>query len=327
MNETIQYIKSLFFDIENIEEVDITKFPIYLRDKFEFKNINILGNIFILTQYKSKPTLNVDNIKKDIIQIKKYTNSYPVIVFDSLRLNQREVLIKNKIPFIVPRTQLFIPYPPISLTEIEKREKIISDKFKKSTQVVFAFLLINEIDNINAHRIAEKLGYSVTTANRALNELVDKELIVQKNNGTRKKYIILDKMEYWNRGKLFLFNPISDAFLLMKNKVSLDDSRLYKSGDTALCEYSDNFDENTNLEKHFACGANDFPDLRNDSLPAFIDLSMSNFVAIETLVYNPALLAKDNKIDPVTLYAQYAEKHDERIEIAFDEIIEEIING
>ena len=54
---------------------------------------------------------------------------------------------------------------------------------------------------------------------------------------------------------------------------------------------------------------------------------MSSFVCVESLAYNPALLSKDDKIDVVTLYTQYLDKHDERAEIALDEIMEGIING
>ena len=39
------------------------------------------------------------------------------------------------------------------------------------------------------------------------------------------------------------------------------------------------------------------------------------------------ILSKDDKIDPISLYAQYLDKNDERVEMAFDKIFEEIING
>lgn len=327
MQEAIQYIKKLFFDIDSVEDIDTSKIPLYLKDKFELKNINLFGNNFIFAKYKEKQSLFIEIINKDFAQIKKYTNRYPIIILDNLRLNQRENLIKNKIPFIIPGTQVFIPYPPISLTEIEKREKVITEKFKKSTQVVFAYLLLNQLENINAHRIADKLGYSATTANRALNELVDKGLIIQSDNATRKKYIIADKKEYWEKGRQFLFNPVTDTILVMKDRIDVLDERLYKSNDTALYEYSDYFDEYVNREKHFACNSNSFNELYKHRYPNVIDYSMSNFVAIEMLSYDPGLLSKDDKVDPVTLYAQYIGKQDERIEIALDEIMGKIING
>lgn len=327
VKSAIQYIQSVFTDVANIENANLSNIPIYLFEKFNFTNFELLGNKCILAEYKKKQELFIDTISKDLKQIKRFTSRYPVFVFEGLRLKQRENLISSKIPFVVPETQIYIPYPPISLTEVEVRERIETEKFKKSTQVIFAYLLLNEIDTINAHKLSEKLGYSVTTANRALNELVDKGVLLQSSNGTRKKYTIPSKREYWEQGKQFLFNPVTNSFLLLKNNVDIGDRRLLKSGDTALCEYSDHFDENANYEKHYACFTNYFHELHKHGYPKSIEYSMSSFVYVESLAYNPALLSKDDKIDAVTLYAQYLDKHDERAEIALDEIMEGIING
>lgn len=327
LNSAIQYIQRVFSDVANIENSEFRNLPIYLTDKFDFMCFELYGNAYILAEYKEKQDLFIENIEKDIVQIKRLTDKNPVFVFNWLRLTQRENLIKNKISFVVPETQIFIPYPPIYLTETETREKTATDKFKKSTQVVFAYLLLNNVNNINAHKIAEKLGYSVTTSNRALNELVDKGLLIQNSNGTRKKYSIPNKRDYWELGKKYLFNPVSGAYLLLKERVNIGDNRLYKSGDTALSEYSDDFDEDSNYEKHYACHTKVFSEMHNNNYLKSIEFSMRSFVSLESFVYDPALLSKDDKIDLVSLYAQYLEKNDERLEMAFDKIFEEIING
>ena len=327
LNNAIQYIQRVFSDVFKIENLAIQNLPIYLTDKFDFMYFDLYENTYILAEYKEKQDLFIENIEKDITQIKRLTNRDPVFVFNWLRLTQRENLIKNKISFIVPETQIFIPYPPIYLTESEAREKTATDEFKKSTQVVFAYLLLNNVDNINAHRLAERLGYSVPTMNRALNELVDKGLLIQNSNGTRKKYLIPNKRDYWEFGKKFLFNPVSGSYLFLKERVNMDDNRLYKSGDTALSEYSDDFDEDINHEKHYACHSKVFSEMHNNNYLKSIEFSMRSFVLLESFAYDPALLSKDDKIDPVSLYAQYRDKNDERVEMAFDKIFEEIING
>ncbi len=327
LNNTIKYIQSVFDDVNKIGEFNVTNIPMYLSDKYLFIGLSILGNDCILVKPKIKQELIIGTIEKDLNQIKRFTHRFPVFVFCGLRLSQRKTLIKNKIPFVVPETQIFIPYPPISLTEVVPRERVENEKFKKSTQVVFAYLFLNNIETINAHRIAEKLGYSVPTANRALNELVDKGVLLQSSNGTRKKYTMLSKRELWEHGKQYLFNPVEKSFLVLNNTVKVNDKRFFKSGDTALCEYSDIFDENANYEKHYACFTKHFSELYQHAYPEIIEFSMSSFVAIESMVYNPALLSTNDRVDVVSLYAQYLDKSDERVEIAFERIIEEIING
>lgn len=323
----IQYIQSIFTDVSNIENLNTNNLPMYLTDKFDFVCFNLFENAYVLAEYKEKQDLFIEKIKKDITQIKRFTGRNPVFVFRSLRLNQRENLIKNKISFVVSENQIFIPYPPIYLTETEVKEKAVTEKFKKSTQVLFAYLFLNDIDNINAHKLAEHLEYSVTTVNRALNELVDKGLLIQSNNKTRKKYFIPSKRDYWELGKKYLFNPVSSQHLLVKERVNIGDSRLLKSGETALSEYSDDFDENSNHEKYYACYSKIFDEVCNDNYLKSIEFLMKNFVVVEVLAYDPQLLSNDDKIDPVSLYAQCLNKHDERIEMSLDKVIGEIING
>lgn len=327
MTAAIQYIQRIFADINAFESVDTSGMPSYLADRFNFVSFSLLGNEYVLSEYKEKQPLFIENLKKDIAQIKKYTNRYPIFVFNGLRLSQREGLIKYKISFVVPEAQIFIPYPPIYLTETEVRERTDTVKFKKTTQVIFAFLLLNDIEIINAHRLAEKIGCSVTTANRSLNELVDKGLLEQIHSGTRKKYIIPNKKEYWEQGKQFLFNPITDKFLISETKIDFDNDLLFKSGETALCQYSDYFDENTNHERYFACFNNDLDKVCNDNHSLAINYSLSHFIGLHTLAYNPSILARNGAVDPVTLYAQYIDENDERIEIAFDKILSELLEG
>ncbi len=326
MEKAIQYIQRVFGNID-VKNLDTSKMPLYLTDRFNLTAMRLLKNKFVLAEYKEPQKLYIEAIKKDINQIKKYTDRSPVLVFHDLRLSQRNHLVQNDIPFIVPETQIFIPYPPISLTEVEKKERFVTEKFKKSTQVIFAYLLLNHFETFNAPKISKELGCSVATANRALSELVDKGLITYNNSGTRKQYVIINKKSYWEKGKQYLFNPITTASMFAKNTININEQCLFKSGDTALCEYSIDFDESINQEKHYACYSGDFSKIRNDNFPMLIEQSMSNFIALEFLTYNPALLSKDDKVDPVTLYAQYIDKHDERVEIAFDKIMEDIING
>ena len=128
LNSAIQYIQRVFSDVANIENSEFRNLPIYLTDKFDFMCFDLYGNAYILAEYKEKQDLFIENIEKDIAQIKRLTDRNPVFVFNWLRLTQRENLIKNKISFVVPETQIFVPYPPIYLTETETRETTATDK-------------------------------------------------------------------------------------------------------------------------------------------------------------------------------------------------------
>lgn len=327
MKSTIQYLLSVFSNEIIIEVTSTAEYPLYFQKKYDCQFFSLNGKSYVLVEHSEKTQLVIEVLKKELQQIKKLTNRFPLFVFSGIRLSQRNTLIQNKIPFIVPKTQVYIPNVLINLTERELPEHQYGDKFIKSTQVAFAFLLLNPMDEINGQKLAAELGYSPNTASRILNELVERGIMYREGNGTRKKFFMPDKRTYWERGKKYLFNPVTNAFLLAKNKVNFESGLLYKSYDTALYSLSDHFDEDSVQIPSYACFVKRVGEATNDCIPVLSEMSFKDLVSIQCLAYDPAMLTNTDIIDIVTLYAQLAEKNDERIQIALDELMEEVLDG
>ena len=111
----------------------------------------------MLVEKKGKKELVIEEYLQDQALIMKATRRIPVFVFKSLRLYQRNGLIKNNLAFVVPGSQIFIPTIMIKLEERDVVAKEYAEKFSKSTQVVYAYLLLNPETEINTRRLAEQL--------------------------------------------------------------------------------------------------------------------------------------------------------------------------
>lgn len=327
MKLPIQYLLSVFNNEITIEETNTADYPLYFQKKYVCQFFSLNDKAYILAEHTEKVPLIIEVLKKELLQIQKITNRFPVFVFSGIRLSQRNTLIQNKIPFVVPEAQVYIPNVIVNLTEQETPEKEYRKKFIKSTQVAFAYLLLNPMDEINGQKLAATLGYSPNTASRILNELVDRGIMYKEGNSTRQKFFMPDKCTYWDKGKEYLFNPITNAFPLANNKVNFDSGLLYKSYETALYTLSDQFDVDSLPVLSYACFTNKIDLATNDNIPILSTMSYKDLVNIQCLAYDPAILTVSDTIDIVTLYAQLSEKNDERIQIALDELMEEVLNG
>ena len=126
MDRTLNYLKEIFgTNIKTECEKFYNAFPMYMTERYTFSFIKLPAEetTFVLVKPLSKQDININQIKKQIKQIYKYSETVPVFVFESLRLSQRNVLIRNQIPFIQPDNQIYIPNIMINLNQKEIVER------------------------------------------------------------------------------------------------------------------------------------------------------------------------------------------------------------
>ena len=323
MDNVKKYLKTVFGNtITFIEEAQLAK---KLTDEnidcelLTFKLRDGL-NQYVLVRFEKKFDIRTKTIQKLISDIRKEVDAIPVLIFNELRINQRNVLVESGIAFVVPQYQIYIPNTMISLIEKDITKKTYSEYFSVSAQIVYIFILLNNIRETNARQLDKRLLLSVATINRALKELVDRGLLETVGNNTRKLYKMNSRIEFWKKGKVFLFNPVSKVLYseqvsyheLYSNKYALykivnpdsriNNTRYYGIAEENLCRIPESFliDESNLDEK-------------------------SKYVVVEVFKYNPSWLSKGKYIDPISLYAQLKDSEDEDTLIALREMLEETL--
>ena len=322
MDKTLNYLREIFgTNIKTEYGKCYDTFPMYMveRYKFHFIKLPTEDTSYVLVKSLKKQDININQMKKQIKQIFTYSESMPVFVFESLRLSQRNVLIRNQIPFIQPNNQIFIPNIMINLSQKEIVAKEYAEEFSIAAQVTYIYLLLNNIKETNAPRLAMEIPYSKITLNRALSELVSRELLYTEGNATRKIYKTIDRNEMWEKGKKYLFNPVEKVFYA---NYGLSHRDMFISGETALSRLGTSLNEST--IGFFATTSEKIKNMDENYLVHKYDIVSDNYLVIEQFKYNPGFLSSSHYIDIISLYAQLKDSDDERIQIALEELLEEL---
>lgn len=320
MESLTKYLHTMFGSIMVLEAYhSYGSLPMYLVDHYQLVRLKINEEVYLLVKPKEAIKINIPPLKKQLIQIQKFTNLRPVLVLENLRLSQRNALIQSRIAFIVPEKQLYIPQFAMNLTEAEATAEEYGDQFSVATQVVFIYLLLNHIKETNAHQLSETLSYSVATINRALKELCYRKLLHTVGNGTRKQYTILSGKEFWEQGKQYLFDPVKSRRYVMRG---FGHHGYPMSNDLALSRLS--FLSGRNIS-YYAATAQTFKNIDKQYYLNEYDVFDHNYCVVEIFRYDPKLLANGNYIDVISLYAQFKDNPDERVQIEIESLVDEIL--
>lgn len=322
MDKTLGYLHEIFGAGVKLEYHKFSNMmPMYMTERYKFYFIRLPfeDKSHVLVKPLTKQEININQMKKQIKQIFSYTESVPVFILDNLRLSQRNVLIKNQIPFIQPNHQIYIPRVMIHLSEREIFEKEYAEEFSIAAQVTFIYLMLNNIQETNAPRLALEIPYSKITLNRALSELVSRGLLYTVGNATRKMYRTFDKKEMWEKGKLFLFNPVEKVYYA---NYKLKNKGLFISGETALARLGTTLNEP--MVGFFAATSEKIKNMDENCFIDKYDVVSDEYLVVEQFKYNPAFLSKSHYIDVISLYAQMKDNADERVQMALEELLEEV---
>ena len=320
MKHLASYLRTIFGTQMMLEEYHTYgNLPMYLTDNYQLCKLQVDADKYVLAKPKDAIKLNVNAIKKQLIQIQKYTSLPPVLVLENLRLSQRNALIQARVAFIVPEKQLYIPHFVMNLTETEASIEDYGEQFAVATQVVFSYLLLERIKETNAHQLSEQLTYSVAAINRALKELCYRKLLQTVGNGTRKQYIIPSGRQFWENGKQYLFDPVKSRRYV---KLNFGHHGFPMSNDLALSRLS--FLNGRSIS-YYASSAQDFKTIDKEKILNEYDVFDHNYSIVEIFRYDPKLLARGNYIDVISLYAQFKDEKDERVQIEIESLVNEIL--
>ncbi len=323
MDNVKKYLKTVFGKVITFNSKE------QLEKKLTFENIDCELLTFglreglkqyVLIRFEEKFDIRIKTIEKLISDIRKELDAIPVLVFDELRINQRNVLVQSGVAFVVPQYQIYIPNTMISLIEKDIAKKTYSEYFSVSTQIVYIYMLLNNIRETNSRQLDKKMLLSVATINRALKELVDRGLLETVGNNTRKFYKMNSRIDFWTKGKEFLFNPVSKV--LYSEHISYRE--LY-SNKYALYKIV-NPDSRVNNLRYYGISSECLSRISENFLIDECDLDeKSKYAVVEVFKYNPNWLSRGPYIDPISLYAQFKDSKDEDTLIALKEMLEETL--
>jgi DNA-binding MarR family transcriptional regulator len=308
--------------IEPVPDQLVSTLPLYLRQRYDLFRADLFGRACVLARENS-PTgdLSPTEYKHEVTQLKQRLHEDVVLVLMKLPSYVRNRLVKQRIPFIVPGTQMFLPMLMIDLREqFAKSEDRMRSTLSAVSQVVVIYQILKEsLDETPLGQIATRLGYSAMAMSKAQDELQTAGLCeVIRTWRTVSLHFTARGKALWQRAEPLLTTPVRRKLWIRWGQPR---ARAVLAGTTALSGASMLADDRvptyamrdknlTNaMDKGeiFGCGGPEEAEAR-----------------MEAWKYDPWILADNDAADRCSLYLSLRQSTDERIQKEIRSLIDGI---
>lgn len=291
--------------------------PQYLKSKRSY-SILCIDNIQLLLIRIKESEFNIHTYLKQQEKLKQYWHEEIALCFDKLSPYQRKALIEQKLSFIVPESQLYIPSLGMLFQRKSPAAKQTIQKFTASTQHVFLFLLHHSsLFPMKKTDLARYLSTNAMAVTRAIQTLTSLNLITTHTKG-RSDYItpIVIGNELFERAKPFLINPVQKQVYVQPDSFT---DTLPACGEDALAQISMLSPPAMRIK------AIDKKAFKENASLVPVDPAWQitqNYIKLEVWAYDPTSFSRDGIVDIVSLSVSFKDHQDERIEEALEEALE-----
>ena len=288
--------------------------PLYLQQRYEFYALPILGATWLCVCDRGSEVVTPGQIAKHLEAIQTvWQQGVPIYCVEQMTALQRQRLIQQRVQFVVPGSQMYLPLLGLDLREKFAAQQRSQTTLSPATQAAFLLALLQGEIRLTAEWVKEHLHYSPMTANRAITEMAELELgVTHKEGRTRILTLHTPLREIWTKALPHLRSPVARV-----THVTCDiPTSLYGvlAGESALASYS-NLAEPAN--KTYARYIGNKP----DKAQALAD----GDTVLQYWMYDSELLTGEGRLaDPLSVFLTLRESPDERVQLALQEMLEKL---
>jgi hypothetical protein len=293
--------------------------PYFLRDAFQFSELELLGQPIVLVIGRAEAKQSLSEVRTWLDKVKALAGQPAVYVTDALASYDRRRLIEQKVPFIVPGNQLYLPDLGLDLREyFRQRAPATEAALSPSAQAMLITALLRQPwqSDWQPAKVAVALGYTPMTLSRAVKELTAAGLATAYTVG-RARWLRMEfpPEQVWERAKPALRTPVKrTVWVAAHGIVARRPSRI--AGLSALALYS------MLTEPKWPVHALTAADWKAATDTGVRELPEPEAGAQEWQLwsYSPALMPDATTVDPLSLTLSLQESADDRIQLALDEL-------
>src|SRR6266404_4312564 len=149
------------------------KLPYFLQDAYELRELRLLEHRYLLAENRRKAASPPRRLRDQLSKLEEATGLPAVFVTHALLSYERKHLIEQKVPFIVPGNQLYLPTLGLDLREYFRLSPASGfASLSPATQALLISALLRdpwEADWAPGPVIAA-LGYTAMTSSRAIRD-------------------------------------------------------------------------------------------------------------------------------------------------------------
>lgn len=293
--------------------------PYYLRDAFEFEALEMLGQPIVLAIGRSEVKQSLSDIRSWLAKVSEQAGQPVVYVTHALASYERRRLIEQKVPFIVPGNQLYLPDLGLDLREyFRQRAPATEASLSPAAQAILISALLSRPWQADWQpaKVAAALGYTPMTLSRAVRELSAAGLADAYTVGrSRWLRMALPPEQVWARAKPLLRTPVKRTVWVAGDTVPAHLPRRI-AGVSALAFYSMLAEPKLPVYALFVNNWKAATDAGVRELPE-PEVGAQEW---QLWSYSPALWAGANTVDPLSLTLSLRDNVDDRIQLALDEL-------
>ena len=179
----------------------VGQLPPVLRERYRFAKAELLGVRALLVIDANPEEQSPTTVRKHLDMLQSKEQADLIYVRAQVTAYNRKRLIEQKVPFIVPGNQMYLPMLAIDLREHFRRIREEAPTFSPSTQVVVLHAMLRDAGQVLIpSEMAPLLGYSAMTMTRAFDELEAAKLAeVTVRGRERCLRFIADRREIWEK--------------------------------------------------------------------------------------------------------------------------------
>lgn len=292
------------------------QFSLYLRSGKKYFLLHIGGVECVLVEAEEK-NFNLSAFRKQMTKLPGQPK-HVVLSFKYLESRQKKALIEAQIPFIVPGSQVYLPFLGVVLQERMKSVKAAPEKCSPTAQMVLLYLMYGlDVPPFRKVELAKRLEISAMNVTRAVRELEALGMVAVKTAG-RSDYVsvINSGKSLYETALPYMIDPVQKRIFVQKKEMFAE---LPMAGEYALATHS------MLNRSQIECRAISRKRYKELDGVEEIDPAWSNsldYLQLELWKYDPQPLAFYCTVDVISLALSLRGNKDERVEQAVEEMME-----
>jgi len=289
--------------------------PAYLRGQYEFfeGTLNDTHILFLKSDQEPAPSVAMKHERA----VHASWDQPVAFAFNRISPRNRQRMIQEGLAFVVPGSQVYLPYLGATLRERYRTRSQDLDVLRPSAQLLLLSVLSRRMPASTPTGFSHHLGYSAMAMGQAVDQLESSGLVDTRKAGhERLVSLASDPADIWARAQPLLRSPVRRRRYLSTAPSHVPDAMV--CGLSALASYSMLAESTVPAVALSALRAKGL----FESLPS-CELHTANDAGyeVEVWTYSPLLLSDGPAVDRLSLYLSLRGDEDERVQSALDEMM------
>ena len=297
----------------------VGKLPYFLQDAFDVRELTLLNRPILLAIDKRSDKPGLTNVRSQMDKLRELAGMPVVYVTGTLASYERKRLVEQKVPFLVPGNQLYLPDLGIDLREYFRKPPAAADTaLSPATQAMLITVLLRRPWRADWQpaEVVSELGYTAMTLSRAVKEITAAGIATLRTEGrVRWLQMVCTGEQTWEQVKPLLRSPIKRRFWA-RPAPQWRPPQVRLAGLSALARYSmlsePQWPTYAVSPAQWKAATQAGIDLLPEPVPGACEWELWH--------YNPALVPHCETVDPLSLTLSLQGSTDERVQLALDEL-------